>query len=296
MRFKHRIWLLPIMTAVIVSAGIAINSRITTHASEGLARVEKVQYPTVEAIRSLRADVTKVQEALQQAVAEGDQAAIKTAEQHAAAVKVTLNQLRALDDADHDLSEKLSNQFDNYYASAVRATRVLLNLDKGDSATVVASMQTNTQALTNLLAATNDKALADFRALLAGGADDVRSTLRVSMIAAGIMLLTLGVGSWILINSVFGSLGGEPEAAAEIVRRIAGGDFTSHVAVRSGDTSSLLHGIATLRTKLGDLIRDVHRSSAAVDAAAGDMNAAVSQLSGRTTGQAASLDETASSM
>ncbi len=296
MRFKHRIWLLPIMTAVIVSAGIAINSRITTHASEGLARVEKVQYPTVEAIRSLRADVTKIQEALQQAVAEGDQTAIKTAEEHAAAIKVTLNQLRTLDGGDHGLAEKLGTQFDNYYVSATRATRVLLNLDKGDSATVVASMQMNAQALTSLLAATNDKALADFRALLAGGADDVRSTLRVSMIAAGIMLFTLGIGSWILINSVFGSLGGEPEEAAEIVRRIAGGDFTAQVAVQNGDTSSLLHGIATLRTKLGDLIRDVHRSSAAVDTAAVDMNQAVGQLSARTAGQAASLEQTASSM
>ena len=36
MKFKHRIWLLPIMTAVIVTVGIAVTSRITSMTSAAL--------------------------------------------------------------------------------------------------------------------------------------------------------------------------------------------------------------------------------------------------------------------
>ena len=71
------------MTAVIVTIGIAVNSRITTQTSAALARVEHVQYPTVEALRSLRSEVTDIQESLQRAVAEGDKDAMTAADQHA---------------------------------------------------------------------------------------------------------------------------------------------------------------------------------------------------------------------
>jgi methyl-accepting chemotaxis protein len=296
MRFKHRIWLLPIMTAVIVSVGIAVNSRITSRASAALARVEQVQYPAVEALRSLRADVTKIQETLQQAVVEGDSSATAAVTQQEASARNTLNRLAALEGFDPVLAQQLSRNFDNYYSASLKATGILLGSQTGDSAIAVAGMQAANQELTNLLVSSSDKAVADFRSLLSGGAADVSRTLQVSIVSAGIMLAILGAGSWILITSVFGSLGGEPEAAVEIVRRIAGGDFTARVDVRPDDTSSLLHGIATLRTKLGDLIRDIHRSSAAVDSAAGGMKAAVSDLSERTCEQAANLEETAASM
>ena len=296
MRFKHRIWLLPTMTAVIVATGIAVNSHITSRASAALARVEQVQYPTVEALRSLRADVEKIQGTLQQAVAEGDKSALNTAAQNAASVHSTLKQLATLDAADRKLAINLGEQFDAYYAAATKATGILLGSTNGDSASAIANMQDKTQTLNALLASSNERAVADFRALLSGSAVDVGQTLQVSMIAAVVMLVMLGAGSWILINSIFGSLGGEPEEAVNIVRRIADGDFATQVELRNGDNSSLLHGIATLRTKLGNLIRDVHRSSAEVDAAANNMNIAVGELSSRTSGQAASLEETAASM
>ncbi len=76
-----------------------------------------------------------------------------------------------------------------------------------------------------------------------------------------VMILALGAGSWVLIGSVFRSLGGEPELAVETVRSIAAGDFTTAVELRPGDETSLLHGIETLRQKLGTLIHDVRRTS-----------------------------------
>src|ERR1700741_754816 len=86
MKFKHRIWMLPIMTAVIVTIGIAISSSITAKTSAALVKVEQVQYPTVEALRSVQEQVTNIEESLQRAVAEGDKQSVASAGEHAAAV------------------------------------------------------------------------------------------------------------------------------------------------------------------------------------------------------------------
>lgn len=295
MKFKHRIWLLPIMTAVIVTVGIAINSRFTSQTSAALERVENVQYPSVEALRAMRIEVVDVQETLQRAVAEGDQAAITAAGEHANAVRSALHELAKADSASK-LPRELGDAFDNYYSAALSATRIMLGSETGDGASAIAKMQKNSEILLTQLTQSQESAIKEFRSLLASGTSNVERSLMVSLIMAAVMLLALGVGSWVLIGSVFRSLGGEPELAVATVRSIASGDFTTVVPLRLGDETSLLHGIETLRHKLGTLIRDVRKTSGAVDTAAGDINSGIDRLSSRTSDQAASLEETAASM
>jgi methyl-accepting chemotaxis protein len=295
MKFKHRIWLLPIMTAVIVTVGIAISSRINSKTSDALSRVESVQYPSVEALRTMRGEVTDIQESLQRAVAEGDQQGIASAEADAQAVREAIKELARADEQSK-LPAEITSAFDAYYSAAVSATRIMLGTETGDGAQAIARMQTSSEALQQLLTQSQEAAIAEFRALLASGNDNVKRSLMVSLVMAGIMLIALGAGSWVLIGSVFRSLGGEPELAVATVRSIASGDFTTAVKLQPGDQTSLLHGIETLRQKLGTLIRDVRKTSGAVDTAANDINQGIDRLSSRTSDQAASLEETASSM
>jgi methyl-accepting chemotaxis protein len=129
-----------------------------------------------------------------------------------------------------------------------------------------------------------------------GDVVDIQHTLMLSLGVGLVMILVLGAGSWVLIGSVYRSLGGEPEVAVDTVRAIAAGDFTTPVNLRAGDETSLLHGIETLRRRLGTLIQDVRRTSRAVDTAATDINSGIDHLTARTSDQAASLEETAQSM
>jgi methyl-accepting chemotaxis protein len=87
-----------------------------------------------------------------------------------------------------------------------------------------------------------------------------------SWLIAGIMIVALGVGSWILIGSVLRSFGAELELAVQTARSIAAADFTTHV------------------------------EPGPLDAAAGNINQGIERLSQRTSDQAASLEQTASSM
>jgi methyl-accepting chemotaxis protein len=295
MTFKSKIWLLPITTAIIISVGIAINWRLAANTSTALQRVDVVQYTTVEAVRSMRAEFAIIQEALQRAVAEGDDGALAEVEQHASKYREALAQINALHAADSRFRE-LRNGFDHYYATALTSARVLLGKESGDTAALLSRLQTQTRALEQLLLSTQEQELQEFRDLLTMSSDKVNQTIVVSVASAAIMMLALGIGSWVLIGSLFRTLGGEPEAAALVVRRLAAGDFSSEVALRSGDTNSLLHDIAMLRLRLGTLIRSVHQTSFQVDKAARELNDGIEELSDRTAGQAASLEETASSM
>lgn len=294
MKFKHRIWLLPIMTAAIVAVGIAVNSHFATRTSAALESVEHVQYPTVEALRAARSDVLDIQELLQRAVAEGDTAVIAGADQHALSVRRTLQGLVDLDRG--GFAPELQQAFDGYYSAATTATRLLLGKQTGDSASAIAQMQKSSQTLDGLLRHSQEKAVSDFRALLADGTHSVEHGLMVSLGLGVVMILVLGAGSWVLIGSVYRSLGGEPELAVETVRSIAGGDFTTVVKLSPGDETSLLHGIEALRLRLGSLIQDVRRTSSAVDSAAADISSGIQRLTVRTADQAASLEETAQSM
>ncbi|MDY6948701.1 MAG: hypothetical protein SXG53_23615, partial [Pseudomonadota bacterium] len=281
MKFKHRIWMLPIMTAVIIMIGIAVSAQMTSQTSAALVRVEKIQYPTVEALRVMRSEFTDVQEFLQRAVAEGDQNAIGAAEDHANAVRAALKELAAAD-SERTLAGDLSGAFDDYYSAATLATRIMLGSETGDATAAIARMQKTNEALTAALTRAQQDAIEEFRSLLTGGTENVKRSLMASLITAAVMLLVLGIGSWVLIGSVFKSLGGEPEVAVQVVRTIASGDFTTSVELRPGDESSLLHGIETLRQRLGLLIQDVRNTSGAVDSAASDINSGIERLSTRT--------------
>ncbi|MBB6093265.1 methyl-accepting chemotaxis protein [Povalibacter uvarum] len=295
MKFKQRIWMLPIMTAVIVAVGLFVSSQMTSRTSAALVRVEKVQYPTVEALRTLRSHVTSIEESLQRAVAEGDQEALTGAEQQAQGARQALKDLAAVD-TESRRDEQLQQAFDDYYSAATAATHIMLGTGTGDAGTAIGKMQQNSEVLKTALTKAQEDAIGEFRSLLTSGTENIQRSLIVSLVMAVVMILALGIGSWILIGSVFRSLGGEPELAADTVRSIAGGDFTTSVRLQPGDDSSLLHGIETLRQKLGTLIRDVRTTSGTVDNAAADINSSIDRLNVRTSEQAASLEETASSM
>ncbi|MBN4664828.1 cache domain-containing protein [Pandoraea nosoerga] len=99
-----------------------------------------------------------------------------------------------------------------------------------------------------------------------------------------------------IIRNVQRSLGGEPEYAAQIARRIASGDLHSHVSVAPGDTSSLLYAMQRMQSTLADTIGQIRQGTESITTAAQQIAAGNTDLSARTEQQAASLEETASSM
>jgi methyl-accepting chemotaxis protein len=122
------------------------------------------------------------------------------------------------------------------------------------------------------------------------------STRNTLIATAGVALL-LGVALTLLIRrSLLRQLGGEPSEAADIARAVAAGDLTRTVALRPGDTRSLMAQLALMQQGLMRVVADVRSGVDSVTTASGQIAAGNQDLSSRTEQQASSLQETASSM
>jgi methyl-accepting chemotaxis protein len=104
------------------------------------------------------------------------------------------------------------------------------------------------------------------------------------------------VGTALVIRNLMRTLGGEPENAAAIVRRVAAGDLSTPVNVRSGDKSSMMAAVAEMQRNLARLVEGVRSSAESVATASDQIAQGNNDLSARTEQQASALQQTASSM
>jgi len=114
---------------------------------------------------------------------------------------------------------------------------------------------------------------------------------------ATLLLATLLVAMATLITrSVIAQLGGEPQAAVAITRRMAEGDLAVPIALRAGDKESLLHAIQDMRDGFVHIVGRVRQGSLGVANASAAIAQGDANLSARTEHQASALEQTAASM
>ncbi|OYY83592.1 MAG: hypothetical protein B7Y46_14955 [Acidovorax sp. 28-64-14] len=109
------------------------------------------------------------------------------------------------------------------------------------------------------------------------------------------LLLAAALG-WLTTRSLVRELGGEPRTAADVARAVAGGDFTQPIAVKDGDTTSLMAQLAAMKDGLAQVVSQVRRGSESVAMASSEIAQGNQDLSARTESQASALEETAASM
>jgi len=119
---------------------------------------------------------------------------------------------------------------------------------------------------------------------------------RLMMIAAGLSLALVVLIALYIVRDLTRALGGEPVDAAGAARRIADGDLLTPIAVKAGDTTSLMAAMESMRGKLAQLVARINGASESIHVASREIAAGNQDLAQRTEEQAASLEETASSM
>jgi methyl-accepting chemotaxis protein len=135
------------------------------------------------------------------------------------------------------------------------------------------------------LQATRDRALADtHRAVIL--------SLAATLVGA-LMALSF---PFLMRRTLRATLGGEPEAARDLVQAVASGDLTREVPVRAGDVSSLLAHLGAMRGSLARTIRELGVAVDHVGQASREIATGNADLSSRTEQQASSLQQTAASM
>ncbi|MDP4072873.1 methyl-accepting chemotaxis protein [Acidovorax sp. A1169] len=115
-----------------------------------------------------------------------------------------------------------------------------------------------------------------------------------SAIATG-LAFTLVLG-YLVTRSIIRQLGAEPSAAVHLARSVAHGDLTVPIALKTGDTTSLMAQLKRMQDSLAAMVSLVHQSSESVASAAEQIAQGNTALSSRTEEQASALEETAASM
>ena len=124
----------------------------------------------------------------------------------------------------------------------------------------------------------------------------VRGLVRTRyLLGGGILLLCLIAAwvNWLITRSLLRQLGGEPDYAASILRRIAAGDLAVPIRLHPRDRSSLLFAMHDMRTQLATIVGNVRGGADAIATASAQISAGNLDLSARTEQQASSLTETA---
>ncbi|WP_341678632.1 methyl-accepting chemotaxis protein [Niveibacterium sp. SC-1] len=113
------------------------------------------------------------------------------------------------------------------------------------------------------------------------------------VIVAAVLAILLGI---FVTRIVVRQIGGEPDYAAQIVRRVAEGDLTVDVQLKANDKSSLLAAMAQMVQQLTRVIGDVRASADSLASASEEVSASSQVLSQNASEQAASVEETSASM
>jgi methyl-accepting chemotaxis protein len=143
--------------------------------------------------------------------------------------------------------------------------------------------------------------LADFeRKLNADEAADARAesqSTRAGLIGLSLLALVLGAAAaTLLTRGVLRQLGGEPSDTLAAVERIAAGDLATPLALRAGDSSSVLAAMQRMRVALSQIVEEIRRGADSIATGSGQIAVGNADLSQRTEEQASNLQQTAASM
>ncbi len=131
-------------------------------------------------------------------------------------------------------------------------------------------------------------------AQLAESDADRAITLTLALMMAGIVLG--GVTGTLIYRSVMGQLGGEPAYANEMLNRVAKGDLSVNISVKSSDRGSLLFALRDMVQQMRQMIETISQSAEHIAAASEELSAASGQIAEATEDQARSASSMAASV
>jgi methyl-accepting chemotaxis protein len=118
----------------------------------------------------------------------------------------------------------------------------------------------------------------------------------VSIVTIFLGLLFAGGFGFVLIRSINRQLGAEPGDAVRLAQSVAAGDLSGRVALKSGDSSSLMAQLHLMQASLVGVVAKVRQGAEGVATASAEIAQGNHDLSSRTEQQASALQETAASM
>jgi methyl-accepting chemotaxis protein len=269
---------------------------------EHAADVKDKRLPQLERISNLELDITREAAYLRHAIL------ARTPTERAEALK----EVSARAHATHDLLqaygkalftavgkkafEPMPGLLQTYQEQAEACVKLIEAENKdGAFALLVDKVLPARTALLDRVAAEQDRQV---KASLSDNDLIVKEASNSRLLAVGaVALLTLGVAGFAAyVVRVMHQLGGEPQALKALAQAVAAGQLATPVALRAGDTSSIMATLKQMSASLAQTVQTVRQNAESVATASAQIATGNADLSGRTEQQASSLQQTAASM
>jgi len=117
------------------------------------------------------------------------------------------------------------------------------------------------------------------------------------LVVLALVMISLAAGlAWGIVRNLTRAFGAEPEEVNAAVNRVARGELTQQIALRPGDTHSIMAGVKRMQESLAVTVARVRGNADSVATAAMQISQGNMDLSHRTEEQASALQQTAASM
>ena len=293
MKFRTRIWMLPLSAAAVFIVGMIVSFMINEQTSARFNQLSQVDAPYAEQVARVERAIEQVSIHLQGAAIEGSVDRLADAETAVANGRKALDALKKLDGKTKEATE-LANAFEAFQSKGIAATRGMI--EKSGGGDEVGQMQAALQNLNNVLKAQQTQSAADLEAAAASVHQGMNISLWASVVTALVVLVVLGLASWAIVTSVWKDLGDEPAELRQLVGRIADGDLDIDIRRGAGDTGSLHGSLADMITRLRDTVSVIRLATDSISTASTEIATGNQDLSSRTENTASNLQQAASSM
>ncbi len=293
MKFRTKIWMLPISAAAVFLVGAAISLVVGERTSSVLERLHRIDNIQLTSLQTVDRSVEQLRLTLQTAAAEGDVAKLKDTDAMVSAAKKALTDMGQLPEK-APIAKAIGEAFEAYQTSAIGATRALLTQQpSGDQAAKARASLQDLDKLLNQHQASARVAIDEAQAAASAG---VNTNLWVTVLTGVIVLGILGAGSAAIVASVWKDLGDEPATLRDLVGRISDGHLDMTLHHQAGDTDSLRASVVSMTHKLRDTISVIRHATDSISTASSEIASGNQDLSQRTEHTASNLQQTASSM
>jgi methyl-accepting chemotaxis protein len=290
MKFRTRIWMLPLTAAAIFVAGTVASYAVASRTSAALEQLRNSEYPLKERVDHFQRYVEGFRSLVQAAAAEGDEGRLGDAKALAAKARDELAAIESLPERSAEAAP-LREALAAYEPAALQAA--LSMMGKGDAGDSMERMASSVKLLDQRTADAVKRAgegVAGAKQAVAAG---VSRSLLVLAVTGLVTLGALGLASALLVRSVWRDLGEEPALLRLLVQRIADGDLAA-VGPQPGD--SLRASLGRMAGRLRETVGGIRGGADAINNASGEITSGSQDLSERTERTAARLQQTASAM
>ena len=293
MKFRSKIWLLPLSVGVALAAGLVLGLVLGMNNNHNLELIRTVETPFLEYLFDAERGVNQLQADFQAAATEDDIDRLKEAQATIESIRKSLNQARALE-GKSELVGNLSQAFEAYQAAAMSTTQGMLH--KNMDPALPQRMGMAKKELAHQTQLSRQQAHATLDEHFTRLAASQQQGLLINTVSGLLIVLGLGLGSRAIIASVWRDLGAEPAEAAAIVQHVGSGDLSQSIALQAGDSNSLIANLKSMQDNLIRVVANIRQGAETMATATSQIASENLLLASRTEQQATALEQTASSM